>query len=160
MRPQVKTTILVSALGLSVALNVSLVMGYLQEASANADGPAAPDAPGNRCLLDRLQLDVEQRQRLSEMRQKMREKRSAFWRRAAAIKADLAQALSSSRGQPDALLDSYAKNQAEMQRAVADHLLSVNAMLRPDQREGFRTLLRTEMFRGIRPLPAGVVGEP
>ena len=75
-------------------------------------------------------------------------------------KGDLAQALSSSRGQPDALLDSYAKNQAEMQRAVADHLLSVNAMLRPDQREGFRTLLRTEMFRGIRPLPAGVVGEP
>ncbi len=163
MRPQMKITILASALGLSVALNVSLGIGYLHKAGTSEHGSAVPDAPQDQCLLDRLQLDAEQRERLSEMRRKMRDKRAAFWQRSAAIKAELAEAIcasSSSLAQIDPLLDRYAKNQAGMQRAVASHLSDVHAMLRPDQQEEYRILLRTEMFRGIRPLPARAVDEP
>ena len=152
MRPQVKTTILASVLGLSVALNISLGIGYLLRADSV-----------EQCMLDRLQLDAAQRERLSEMRRIMQEKRETFWRRSAAIKADLAEAIctsGSSRTRLDSLLDRFAENQAGMQRAVAGHLSEVNAMLRPDQQEEFRVLLRTEMFRGIRTLPAGAAVEP
>jgi len=152
MRPQVKTTVLASLLGLSLALNVSLGIGYLLGADT-----------GQQCMLDKLQLDTEQRDRLSEMRRKMQEKREAFWRRSAAIKADLAEAIcapGSTRAQLDPLLDRFAENQAGMQRAVAAHLSEVNAMLNPGQQEAFRVLLRTEMFRGIRNLPAGAVDQP
>lgn len=152
MRPQVKITILASVLGLSVALNVSLGIGYLLRADT-----------GEQCMLDRLQLDSKQRARLSEMRRKMQDKRAAFWRRSAEIKAELAEAICasrSSRTQLDPLLDRFAENQAGMQRAVAGHLLDVNAMLRSDQQEAFRVLLRTEMFRGIRTLAARAVDEP
>jgi hypothetical protein len=162
MRPQVKTTILVAVLGLSLALNVSLAIGFLRKAGTRDGESAGPDARGTRCLLDRLQLDHPQRQRLLEMRREMQKRRAAFWQRSAAIKTELAGAICAagpSHPQLDALLDRYAKNQAQMQRAVADHLLGVNAMLRPDQREKFRDLLRTEMFRGISS-PATVVGEP
>jgi hypothetical protein len=158
-----KITILASALGLSLALNVSLGIGHLHKAGTSEHGSAVPDAPQSRCLLDSLQLDAAQRERLSEMRRKMQDKRAAFWQRSAAIKAELAEAIcasSSSRTQLDPLLDRYAKNQAGMQRAVAGHLSDVNAMLRSDQQEAFRILLRTEMFRGIRHLPARAADEP
>ena len=56
--------------------------------------------------------------------------------------------------------DRYAENQAAMQRAVAVHLRGVNAMLRPEQRETFRALLRTEMFRGIRSSRTGPEDAP
>jgi hypothetical protein len=158
-----KITILASALGLSVALNVSLGIGYLHKAGASEPESAVPDVPKKPCLLDRFQLNTAQRERLFEMRRKMHDKRVAFWQRSVAIKADLAEAICascSSRTQIDPLLDRYAKNQAEMQRAVAGHLSNVNAMLRPDQQEEFRILLRTEMFRGIRSLPARTVDDP
>jgi hypothetical protein len=114
-------------------------------------------------MLDRLQLDAKQQARLSEMRRGVQEKRKTFWRRSAAIRAELAKGIcasDSSRAQIEPLLDRFAENQAEMQRAVAGHLLDVNAMLRPDQQEEFRVLLRTEMFRGIRALPAGAADKP
>jgi len=152
MRPQVKTTFLASVLGLSLALNVSLGIGYLLGADA-----------GQQCMLDKLQLDAKQRAYLSKMRRKMQEKRETFWRRSAAIKAELAEAIcapGSGLAQLDPLLDRFAENQAGMQRAVAAHLSDVNAMLRPGQQEAFRVLLRTEMFRGIRTLPAGAAEEP
>jgi hypothetical protein len=154
-----KTTLLMSALGLSVALNVSLAWGQLQGAGTGAD----QDLNNSECLLDRLELDDEQRARLSEMRDKMRDRRTAFWRRSAAIKAELAEAISTEgagRERLDDLLERYANGQAGMQRAVADHLLAVNAMLRSDQREEFRILLRTEMFRGIRSPTTAAPGRP
>ena len=152
MRPQMIITILASALGLSVAMNVSLGIGCLHRADTS-----------NECMLDKLQMDAAQRERLSEMRRKMQDKRAAFWRHSAAIKAELAEAIcasSSSHTRLDPLLDRFAENQAGMQRAVAGHLSEVNAMLRPDQQEAFRVLLRTEMFRGIRTLPAGAADRP
>jgi Spy/CpxP family protein refolding chaperone len=151
MRPQVKSTLISSFLGLSLALNAALSIGYFRSveektavASSNADG---------YCLLDRLDLDVEQQRRLAEMRRKMREKRANYWQRATAMRIELAQAISTTKTDKanlSAQLKRYAANQAAMQRAVAQHLLEVNAMLRPEQRDTFRTLLRTEMFRGIR----------
>ncbi|MBN2495686.1 MAG: periplasmic heavy metal sensor [Deltaproteobacteria bacterium] len=150
MRPQVKTTILLSALALSLALNLSLAIGLLR-----GDGDRAGRAEGSFCLLDRLDLDPAQLERLEEMRREMAAKRAAYWKRADAIKSELAGAIC---GRPnrkaiDARLARYAENQADMQRAVVDHLRGVNAMLRPDQRIAFRALLRSEMFRGIRALP-------
>jgi hypothetical protein len=154
-----KTTLLMSALGLSVALNVSLAWGQLRGAGTSAD----QDPNSSECLLDRLELDDEQRGRLSKMRKKMLDKRTAFWRGSAAIKTALAEAISaegSSRARLDELLGRYAESQAGMQRAVADHLLEVSAMLRSDQREEFRILLRTEMFRGIRSPPTAAPRRP
>jgi len=156
MRPQVKSTILFSALGLSLALNAALLIGHLRDRGAAAGPSAAPPAGEGYCLLDRLELDAGQQRRLSEMRRHMQDKRRAYWQRAAAIKGELAEAIGAAQAERaalDAPLERYAENQAAMQHAVAEHLLGVSAMLRPEQRETFRTLLRTEMFRGIRPSP-------
>ena len=147
MRPQMKITVLASLLGLSVALNVAFVIGFLSEQS-----PAAADAPQGQCLIDSLKLDTAQQERLSEMRRKMDDKRAAFWHRAAAIKAELAEAICASKSDRkgiDPLLSEYAKNQAGMQRSVAEHLSDVNTMLRPKQQNEFLILLRSKMFRGM-----------
>jgi len=153
-----KTTLLLSALGLSLALNVALGIGHLRARSSSATIARGIDR--DPCLLDRLKLDDGQRLRLREMRRRMHEKRALFFQRSSAIKAGLAEAIgaaSSSRTQLDAELARYAENQAAMQRAVAEHLVAVSAMLRPEQRDGFRTLLQSEMFSGIRSPGAGGV---
>ena len=155
MRQRMKITILAAALGLSLALNVSLVIGTLRQAEAQP-GVDAPRGADEQCLLDSLQLDEGQRERLATLRREMLTKRRAFWQRSARIKAELADAIcASSRDQDqiDSLLDRYAENQADMQREVVAHLLRVHALLRPDQREPFHVLLRTHIFRGTRPFP-------
>jgi hypothetical protein len=163
MRPQVKSTILFSVLGLSLALNAALLIGYLR-GQATAAETAEPQPPEeDYCLLDCLELDSEQQRRLAEMQRRMHEKRAAYWQRATAVKVELAEAISAARADRAALdvqLDRYAKNQAAMQHAVAEHLLGVSAMLRPEQRDRFRTLLRSEMFRGIRSSRSNSVGAP
>ena len=161
MRPQMKSTIIWSLLGLSLALNVALGIGDLRGTAAGriAGRPAEDD----HCLLDRLELDGDQQRRLGEMRRKMHDKRAAYWQRATAIKGELAEAISATNPDRAALhtqLERYAENQAAMQRAVAEHLRGVNAMLRPEQRETFRALLRTEMFRGIRSSRTGSEDAP
>jgi Spy/CpxP family protein refolding chaperone len=146
----VKSTILLSVLGLSLALNAAMVIGYFRGSAGEA---LARPAHADYCLLDQLELDAAQRRRLAEMRRRMHERRTTYWQRANAIKAELAEAICAAqedRSALDAQLGRYAENQAVMQRAVAEHLLGVNRMLHPGQREAFRTLLRTEMFRGIR----------
>lgn len=144
MRPQVKSTVIFSILGLSLALNIATVPWSVR---GLARGTAEDD-----CLLDRLDLDAEQQRRLAAMRRKMLEKRRAYQQRAAAIKTALAEEISTAPKETQALsaqLERYVANQAAMQREVAKHLLGVRAMLRPDQREAFEVLLRDEMFRGI-----------
>jgi Spy/CpxP family protein refolding chaperone len=166
MSPQSRSTVVLSLLGLSLALNAALAIGYFRDgvgwgnedraavAAAGTVLESATDrAAGDYCLLDRLDLDDDQQARLDEMRRTMHEKRDAFRLRAGEIKSALADAICAGedgRATLDEQLERYAANQAAMQRAVADHLSGVNAMLRPEQRETFRTLLRTEMFRGIR----------
>ncbi|MFO8071501.1 MAG: periplasmic heavy metal sensor [Polyangia bacterium] len=161
MRPQVKSTILWSLLGLSLALNAALGIGHLRSAAARTAGD--PQARDDYCLLDQLELDGDQQRRLAEMRRVMHAKRAAYLKRAAAIKVELAEAISATevdRAALDTQLDRYAEGQAEMQRTVVEHLLGVSAMLRPEQRDAFRTLLRTEMFRGIRSARGRTAGEP
>lgn len=161
MRPRVKSTIVFSILGLSLAMNAALAIGLLRGVPEH--NRAAAPAGSNYCLLDRLDLDNGQKRRLAAMRRRMHEKRSAYWQRATAIKVELAEAICAApadHGLLEVQLARYAANQAEMQRAVADHLLGVNAMLRPAQRDAFRTLLRNEMFRGIRPSPDATTGAP
>jgi hypothetical protein len=163
MRPQVKSTVIFSILGLSLALNAAVLIGHLRGTTGKTDDHAAHPAAGDYCLLDRLELDGEQQRRLAEMRRRMHEKRTAYWQRATAIKRDLAEticAAQTDRAALDAQLARFAENQAAMQRAVAGHLTGVNAMLRPGQRDAFRTLLRTEMFSGIRPSHSTPAGAP
>jgi len=153
MRPQMKSTLIWSLLGLSLALNAALAVGHLRGPTAKAETSPGGEAEEGHCLLDRLALDAEQKRRLAVMRRAMHDKRAAYWQRAIAVKRELAEAISATQADRAALnaqLDRYADNQAAMQRAVAEHLLGVSAMLRPEQREAFRTLLRTEMFSGIR----------
>ena len=163
MRPQMKTTIFASLLGLSLALNAALVIGQLQGKKTDQQLPAAQQALDDYCLLDSLGLDAEQQERLVEMRRRMHERRKTFWQRANAIKVDLTDAISSLDGDQariDVHLERYAKNQAAMQRAVVEHLRTVNAMLRPEQQDGFRVLLRSEMFSGISSASGTELDEP
>jgi hypothetical protein len=163
MRPQVKSTIILSGLGLSLALNAAMAIGQLRGSAQRKDSPAARRAGEEYCLLDQLELDAEQQRLLAEMRRRMHKKRGAYWQSATAIKVELADAICAApadRAALDAQLERYAKNQAAMQRGVAEHLLGVNAMLRPEQREGFRRLLRTQMFRGIRSSRGKPAGAP
>ncbi len=160
MRPQVKSTIIWSLLGLSLALNATLGIGDLRDLAASK---AAAPAEDRICLFDRLYLDDDQQRRLAEMRRKIHEKRAAYRQRAAAIRVELAEAISATevdRAALDTQLERYAENQAAQQRAVAEHLVGVSAMLRPEQRDAFRTLLRTEMFRGLRSNRSNNPGEP
>ncbi len=160
MRPRVKSTIIWSLLGLSLALNATLGIGDLRDLAASKAAAPAEDC---NCLFDRLDLDDDQQRRLAEMRRKIHEKRAAYRQRAAAIKVELAEAISATevdRAALDTQLERYAENQAAMQRAIAEHLLGVSAMLRPEQRDTFRTLLRTEMFRGIRAARSKTACEP
>jgi hypothetical protein len=161
MRPQVKSTIIWSLLGLSLAMNAALGIG--QRCGAAAETSAALPVADDECLLDRLELDVDQQRRLDDMRRRMHELRADYRQRADTLKADLAESISATRVDRAVLaaqLDRYAENQAAMQRAVAAHLLGVGAMLRPGQRDAFRTLLRTEMFRGLRPTRGEAGGAP
>jgi Spy/CpxP family protein refolding chaperone len=163
MRPQVKSTIIFSVLGLSLALNAALLIGHLRGQATTTRSPADRQVGDDYCLLDRLELDTGQQRQLAEMRRGMREKRRAYWQRATTSKVQLAEAICAAqadRAAVDVQLARYAANQAAMQRAVAEHLLGVSAMLRPEQREAFRTLLRTEMFRGIRPSRGKPTGAP
>lgn len=162
MRPRVRTTLLLSLLGLSAALNVSLLMGQGRRAAAAENAAAQPGVDGG-CLLDRLRLDTEQRRRLAAMRRRMHQRRARHWQRTAALRAELAAAIGAPA--PDAaglddLLERFAAEQAAMQRAVADHLVGVNGLLRPEQRPAFRALLRREMFAGIRKRSAAMDAEP
>jgi len=156
MRSRVTTTILASVLGLSLALNASLVDGPPRRADAQPGDGAARADEGESCLLDRLQLDEGQRERLAALRSEMHLERRAFWRRSAALKAELADAIcadDADHERIDSLLSRYAENQAGMQREIVAHLSRVNAMLRPDQRGRFHELLRTDIFQGTRPFP-------
>lgn len=160
MRPQVKTTILLAGLGLSLAMNAAFAIGTFRRAGAAAPSQRTSRTTAPLCLLDRLELDSAQRARLAKMRQRLQVKRETFWRRSAAIKAELADAICAQdtrSGRLDRLLVRYAREQSEMQRSVTDHLRQVGAMLRTDQREQFHELLRTEMFRGLRS-PSGSAG--
>jgi len=155
MRIQVKTTVFASILSLSLALNISFVIGYLMNSRDGGRKEASGDTD-IQCLLDRLNLDHDQQKRLSVMRKRMNEKRVSFWQRSSEIKIALASAICDpSQSRLDLLLKTYAENQASMQRAVANHLTEVNEMLRPEQRKSFRNLLMKGMFSGIRPVQAG-----
>lgn len=152
MRPQVRTTILVSALGLSVALNVSLGFGLVLRSrdAAGRAGSASTRARG--CLLDDLNLSSAQRARLSALRRKIQVLHREHWRRTDALKTDLADAISAERldrGQIDRLLGVFADNQTRVQRAVVEHLLNVMSILDREQRGEFRKLLRRQIFRRI-----------
>jgi len=159
----VKNTIVASALGLSLALNASLLLGHVKRSGSSLPALAAPAPSQPRCLLDAIDLDDGQRDRLSKLRREMRPKRAAYWKRARAIKAELANAVAdpnADRARVDRLVERYGENQESMQREVAAHLMNVNDLLRPDQRDHYRALLRDEMFRGIQPRDAGVEAEP
>lgn len=162
MRSNVKTTILVSLLGFSLALNLSQAIGWPPQPDPGAGRATAAADSQDLCLVDRMELDGGQREKLLELRSVMQAKRTCYWERCAEIKERLADAICapSSRGDLlDPLLEDYLNNQAEMQRVVAGHLLEVHALLDERQRETFRTLLRTEIFRGIRSLPTEMVEE-
>lgn len=163
MRPQVKTTLLLAGLGLSLAMNAAFAIGTFRRAGAAAPREQTSRTTAPLCLLDRLQLDSAQRAKLAEMRQRLQVKRETFWRRSAAIKAELADAICAQdtrSGKLDRLLARYAREQSRMQRSVTDHLRQVGAMLRPDQRKRFHRLLRTEMFRGLRSAPGSAGRKP
>jgi len=146
---------------LSLALNLSLAIGHLLPASGPGSETRGADA--GQCFLDRMPLDARQRQKLSVLRQTMRGKRAAFWQRATTLKSQLAESICSEkpeRSQVVRLVDEFAQNQADMQRTVVDHLLSVSAILSPEQRKQFRTRLRSKMFQGLGHRPSNPVGQP
>jgi Spy/CpxP family protein refolding chaperone len=152
MRPQVRTTILVSALGLSVALNVSLGFGLVLRSRDAAGCAGGAPARARGCLLDDLNLSSAQRARLSALRREIQVQHREHWRRTDALKTDLADAISAERpdrGQIDRLLGAFADNQTRVQRAVVEHLLNVMSMLDREQRGEFRKLLRRQIFRRI-----------
>jgi hypothetical protein len=144
-------------------MNVAFAIGTFRRAGAAAPREGTTRATPPLCLLDRLQLDSAQRAKLAKMRQRLQVKRETFWRRSAAIKAELADAICAQdtrSGTLDPLLARYAREQRQMQRSVTDHLRQVGTMLRPDQRERFHELLRTEMFRGLRSAPGSAGRKP
>jgi hypothetical protein len=62
---------------------------------------------------------------------------------------------SNSRSQRVTFSDEIARSQAEMQRTAVDHVLSVQAVLRPDQRPAFAEMI-AEHMRSAGPMQCGL----
>jgi len=159
MTPAVKTTSLLTLLGFSLALNLSQAIGTSSGPGPGAREPAAAGGSSGACLVEQLELDAGQEEQLAELRAAMQLRRTDYWQRCAELKRRLADAICAPGASGEALapiLEEYSRNQAEMQRAVAEHLLEVRALLDEAQRGAFRGLLAAEIFRGIRSLPGGM----
>lgn len=141
------------ALALSLAMNISFVLVFFMRqgmAGPMAGGMGPGQAP---CLLDQIALAPAQQERLTAMRATMMALRKEHGQAAAEQRARLGDAITADAPDRAAIarsVEAYSASQRALQQRVVEHLLNVRALLDDGQREQFRQLLRTQIFRGLR----------
>jgi nickel and cobalt resistance protein CnrR len=127
-------------LAASLAANVVLGMTL-----AHRGGSALPGEP---LIFSRVQLDADQRARISSLRSELLARRQENQRTLMQLRRQLAEAIGhdpEDRAAVDATLRQIAGSQARFQAAVVDHVLAVRAVLRPDQRPAFEDIIAGHM---------------
>lgn len=150
--------VLWALLGLSLSANVAVA------AVALARRYRAHAPTGAPLLFARVSLDDGQRERITSLRQKLLADRAAAAARLAALRGKLAGLLAADPGDRaavDAALAEIEAEQAAFQRRVVAHVLSVQEVLRPEQRPAFHALVSEHMRTGapLDPSAAGPVQE-
>ena len=133
--------LLTASLAANIALGVSSARGERSE------------FPSEPLIFSKVSLDPGQRARISTLRAELLAHREENQRNLAASKQQLAAAIAKDpedRAAVDSSLRDIAQSQAQFQRAVVDHVLEVRAVLRPDQRPAFESIIARHMEAGGR----------
>jgi hypothetical protein len=116
-------------------------------------------APSNEPLLfSKVALEPAQRSRISALRAELMASRDEHARRIADLRTQLATTILHEQANPahvESILREIASSQTEMQRAAVDHVLTVQAVLRPDQRPAFAEMVANHM-RSSGPMQCGL----
>lgn len=131
-------------LAASLAANVALAVTL----KGRRDGPGFPSEP---LIFSKVQLDADQRARISSLRTELLARRGESERNLAALRRQLAAAIGrqpEDRAAVDSTLRQLAEAQAGFQEAVVGHVLAVRAVLRPDQRPAFEDIIAHHMQAG------------
>jgi Spy/CpxP family protein refolding chaperone len=106
---------------------------------------AATDEP---LIFAKASLDPDQRVRIRALRSELLARRAEHERRLAGLRGQLAAALGKepeARAEIDATLGRISEAQAAFQRAVVEHVLGVRAVLTPEQRPAFESIVATQV---------------
>lgn len=120
----------------SLAANVALGLMSMRD-----PGGKLPDQP---LVFSKVQLDPEQRERIVSLRSELLARREETQTALQQLRGKLAAEMA--REPEDRLavtstLAQIAQSQARFQQAVVDHVLAVRAVLRPDQRPAFQSVV-------------------
>ena len=116
-------------------------------------------APSSEPLIfSKVVLDPGQRSRISALRAELIATRDEHAHRVSDLRAELATAIlhpPNDQARVDAILREIAASQASMQRAAVDHILTVQSVLRADQRSAFAEMVASHM-RSAGPMQCGL----
>lgn len=144
-----KRIVLWGVLAASIAANVATLVVALSRRAA------AP--PGEPRLFSMVELDPDQRARITRLRAALLATREERARRLSVLRGELAASIVREPADAAAVenaLRSISEVQSGYQRAVVEHVLAVRDLLRPEQRSAFERMV-AEHVRGGGPLQLG-----
>jgi hypothetical protein len=109
-------------------------------------------------LFSQVALDTAQRARISALRAELMALRGQHARRIAGLRTQLATTIlhdPANHAHVESILHDIASSQTTMQRAAVDHVLAVQAVLRPEQRPAFAAMVASHM-RSAGPMQCGL----
>ncbi len=145
-----KRLVLWALLAGSLSANLAVAAVALRQRSS-----AASNEP---LIFSKVPLDAAQRSRISALRAELVTERDVHARRIAGLRAQLATTIlhePADKARVESVLREIASSQGEMQRAAVDHVLAVQAVLRPDQRPAFAEMIASHM-RSAGPMQCGL----
>ncbi|MBI5487303.1 MAG: periplasmic heavy metal sensor [Deltaproteobacteria bacterium] len=139
-------------LALSLGANVALgAVMLLHHRGGSATAPAEASAPSMPCILASLGLDPARKAVVDRIRSEFEAAHEARHDAVRAAREKLFAAIEhmgGDRAEVDARLGDLAGAQLAMRRGLVDHLLSILAVLGPDQRTRFLDGIRTRFIQG------------
>ena len=139
MKRLVPWALLAASLAANVALGVTV---------SGRDRAGFPSEP---LIFSKVNLNADQRARISSLRSEIVAHRDESERRLKALRGELASEIArepEDRSAVDSTLRQIADSQARFQVAVVDHVLAVRAVLTPEQRSAFEGIIAHHMQAG------------
>lgn len=135
--------VLWAVLAASLSANVAMaVVAVRQRAGAS---------PGEPLVFSRIAVDPEQRARIVDLRGHLLARRDEHARELERLRGDLAEVMTrraSDRPEIERIVHRISDTQGAFQREIVDHVLAVQAVLRPDQRPAFAEVVAKHMQTG------------
>jgi len=133
-----------AVLAASLAANVAL-------AATLVGRRASSEFPSEPLIFSKVQLDPDQRARITSLRAELLAHREESERNLVALRHQLAAAIArqpEDRAAVDSTLHQIAEAQAHFQETVVSHVLAVRSVLKPDQRPAFEDIITHHMQAG------------